>query len=415
MDSMSLVTRVRATAIVFRLTTRRFLHRVAFSLAVCGLAASGTALASSAGHSTSKLKVVATGLNNPRKVVVGRDGAVYVVEAGTGGATVRGVPGRNCHATCIGLSGSITRVRNGSRARVVTGLLSAAGPIQDEAQGPADVVVEGNTYYVLQQSMSMSAKGATGSPATATAGDLISTPAGKAAPKVIADFDAFEASHNPDHGAGPGAKFAQPPIDSDPFAVVSYQGGFAVADAAANDLLWVSPKGRISVLAVFPTQIERLTKSEQRQLGANPAPRSLPIQSVPSSVTVGPDGALYVGELTGWPYKVGRARVWRVVPGAKPSIYAGGFTNISDIAFEGDDLLVLEIAAKGLLDPSSPGALIRVSPGGARTVVVSTGLFEPTGLAVGNGSIYMSNNSIFPGAGAPPHGELVSIPALSGS
>jgi hypothetical protein len=132
-------------------------------------------------------------------------------------------------------------------------------------------------------------------------------------------------------------------------------------------------------------------------------------------VTVGSDRALYVGELTGWPYKLGKARIWRVVPGAKPSLYAGGFTNISDIAFQGNDLLVLEIAANGLLSPNSPGALLRLSPDGSRRVVVSTGLYEPTGLAVGNGSIYISNNSVFPGGGVAPHGELVSIPASSGS
>jgi hypothetical protein len=135
---------------------------------------------------------------------------------------------------------------------------------------------------------------------------------------------------------------------------------------------------------------------------------------VPSSVTVGPDGALYVGELTGFPYRIGSARVWRVVPGKKPAVYAKGFTNISDVAFRGRDLLVLELANKGLMNPASTGALIRVAPGGKQSVVVTQGLSTPTGLAVGNGQIYISNYGTSLGGGAAPHGELVGIPASFG-
>jgi hypothetical protein len=96
------------------------------------------------------------------------------------------------------------------------------------------------------------------------------------------------------------------------------------------------------------------------------------------------------------------------------TVYAAGFTNISDLAFEGKDLLVLEIAARGLLDPRSPGALIRVAPGGARTVLASAGLVDPTGLAVGRGSIYVSNYGTYRGSGPGPHGEVIRLAAASG-
>src|SRR4029077_17556405 len=129
-----------------------------------------------------------------------------------------------------------------------------------------------------------------------------------------------------------------------------------------NDLLWLSPKGTVSVLAVFPTQTERLTKAVATRLG-HPAMSWTSVQSVPSCVAVGPDGALYVGELTGVPFAPGSAHVWRVVPGRKPEVYASGFTTISDLAFDGRDLLVLELTTKGVLSGKSPGALIRVSPG----------------------------------------------------
>jgi hypothetical protein len=240
------------------------------------------------------------------------------------------------------------------------------------------------------------------------AGKLLSTPPGKVAPQTIADLAAFEAVHNPDRGAGPGPSYAQPSIDSDPYAFVSYRGGYAVVDAAGNDLLWVSPAGAVSVLAVFPTRDVRLTAAERGQHRPR-SPAVLPVQSVPGSVAVGPDGALYVGEFTGWPYRIGTARIWRVVPGKKPSVFASGFTNISDIAFEGRELLVLEMASEGLLNPASPGALTRVAPNGRRAVVARTGLVAPTGLAVADGSIYISNYGTSPASGPGPHGELVRL------
>jgi len=249
-------------------------------------------------------------------------------------------------------------------------------------------------------------------PDAVTASDLVSTRAGKAAPAVLVSFARFEAARNPDRGAGPGAKRGSPPIDSNPYAFADYRGGFAVADAAGNDLLWVSPAGKVSVLAVFPTQKARLSRAVARRIGA-PGLRSLVVQSVPSSVAVGPDGALYVGELTGVPFTPGSARIWRVVPGKKPTVYASGFTNVSDLAFDGRDLLVLEMSTEGLLNGRS-GALIRLHPDGKRSVVAGKGLVAPTGVAVGNGRIYVSNYGISRGTGARPHGQVVSVPAATG-
>ena len=68
------------------------------------------------------------------------------------------------------------------------------------------------------------------------------------------------------------------------------------------------------------------------------------------------------------------------------------------------------MATKGLYGPRSPGALSELAPSGRRTVLASAGLVYPTGLAIGNGSIYISNHGLYPGSGAGPHGELVRLP-----
>jgi hypothetical protein len=139
-------------------------------------------------------------------------------------------------------------------------------------------------------------------------------------------------------------------------------GGLAVTDAAGNTLLRVSANGAISTLAVFPGRMVDAPSF----LGLPPGTQ-IPMEAVPTSVVQGPDGAFYVGQLTGFPYPPGAARVYRVLPGQAPTIYAEGFTNIIDIGFSSDGTLyVLEIAHHGLLSFDPTGALIRVERDGSR-------------------------------------------------
>jgi hypothetical protein len=137
---------------------------------------------------------------------------------------------------------------------------------------------------------------------------------------------------------------------------------------------------------------------------------------VPTSVTRGHDGAYYVGELTGFPFPRGAARVWRVVPGHRPQVFARGFTNVIDLAFDGHGRLdVLEITANGLSGDDLTGALIRVGRDGRRRTLASDGLVAPTGFVVAaDGGFYVSNFGIFPGADPsgqlPGTGQVIRIP-----
>ncbi|MGH7947002.1 MAG: ScyD/ScyE family protein, partial [Opitutaceae bacterium] len=196
---------------------------------------------------------------------------------------------------------------------------------------------------------------------------------------------AFEMIKDPDQN-GP---------DSNPNGALNDGGGAVyVADAGANTLLEVHANSAVSVVAVFPNRLV-------------PPPPFLPpmdiaMQAVPTSVVRGPDGALYVSQLTGFPFPQGGARIFRVVPAAAPEVYATGFTNIIDLEFDASGrLYVLEIDTNGLLAPEVTGRLACVDVAGNTAVTVaSEGLVMPGGMTIGpDGAIYVSNYSAMPGLG----------------
>jgi hypothetical protein len=348
---------------------------LALGLAACGGAGGG----GRASTPSPKLTVLVSKLANPRQLSFGDDGALYVAEAGDGGRERCVTIARTKQSVCLGLTGSILRIAGGRATPVVSGLPSIASAGGAESSGPSAVAQAGSKLAFVVQDTHVDSAGANafGKPGLPL-GRLAFTPLGGGAVTLGADFARYEALHDPDHGAG---AVGAGKTESDPYGVVAYRGGYAVVDAAANDLLWVDPAGRIRLLAVFPTQ--------QVTLSGKP----VVAQSVPTSVAVGPDGALYVGELTGNPFAVGSARVWRVEPGRRPTVYATGFTTISALTFDRSGrLLVLEITQGGLNEAGSPGELVRYAAG-QRTILTAGRLVDPTGVAVGpDGSIYIANN-----------------------
>jgi len=106
--------------------------------------------------------VIASGLDNPRRLTFGSDGALYVAEAGRGGSGPF-IQGPELGVSLgFGLTGAVTRVQGGSQERVVSGLPSLAltppGTVPPQtvgaylaAVGPHDVGFDQNqNAYVLQ-------------------------------------------------------------------------------------------------------------------------------------------------------------------------------------------------------------------------------------------------------------------------
>ena len=116
---------------------------------------------------------------------------------------------------------------------------------------------------------------------------------------------------------------------------------FVRAGAPPDALVRAGPRGRLTTVATFAPR--RVPFPYGIPFGPPPG-TPVTMRSVPDAVVRGPDGAFYVGERTGFPFPPGEARVWRVVPGHPPTVYASGYTRIVAIRWDTDGhLLVSEL------------------------------------------------------------------------
>lgn len=371
-----------------------------FSLAAFGAALITFGVTEAVQAANFNFEVIANGLDSPRGLTFGLDGALYVTEAGRGGdgpcIAAPSVEDPNSKS-CYGETSAVTRIQNSIAKRVVTGLPSLArrgadGSIVD-ATGVSDIAFDtsGKAYAVLGF-ISGTASDRDQKLGISDFGQLIALNNlnGAGAWTRLADLSGFESANNPDGG---NTENGENPLDSNPYDLLIKDGNAFVVDAAANDLLRVGlESSEIAVESVFGSRL-----ANNPLAGSD----SFLMQSVPTSIAVGPDGAFYVGELTGFPYPKGGARVYRITPGSEPSVYAEGFTNIIDLAFsESGNLYVLELTKNSLLSDDPTGALIRVAPDGTRTTIASDGLIFPTALAIdSDNTIYVANKGFLAGTG----------------
>lgn len=346
-------------------------------------------LAASASYAAPQVDVIATGLNNPRGLAFAPNGQLYVTEAGSGG-NGRCLVLADGRTACYGETGAITRVdpRGVAPPKRVIGDLPSLATQPDGFGGTGP------------QNIAFSARGeaavAMGFGAEAPARNRVGRKAwlfGRVLQVSLrnglngADIATYEFAQNPVPGGA----------DSNLNGVAIVSGQTVVADAGANAIFSIASDRTITTLAAFPARMVAAPPALSLPPGA-----TIPMQSVPTTVVDGKDGWLYVGELTGFPFPVGSANVYRVLPdGGLVQTYASGFTNIVALAFDRwHRLYVLEIgsgASFGSPPLRPPGRLLRVNPDGTRTVIYDQ-LFYPGGLAIGeDGAAYVTDNGVIPG------------------
>jgi sugar lactone lactonase YvrE len=328
-----------------------------------------------------------TDLFNPRGIAAGPGGSLFVAQSGAGLITQIGTKG------------------NGSVSTFAT-LPTQSSDLGD--LGPVDVAVSGlGSTYVLMSGPASSA----GSPFAQL--DRVQ-PNGKTS--LIADIGAFEArpeNLDPyDQGDPPF------PEESNPNGLAVLSGNrILVADAANNSLPLIDKQGHITRVARFKP--ESLLWPAGLPFGP-PEGTPVLVESVPTAVAVGPDGAWYVSELKGDPFIKGSSRIWRIEPGSVGAIcdpeapqsgpcrtVGTDFSSVIDLTFGADGTMyVLEIAKNGLGDVfffGGPpiGALWAVK-GGQKTELGAGTLLFPGGVVQGkNGALYVTTGAVFgPGAGA---------------
>lgn len=332
-------------------------------------------------------RLVASGLNGPQGVYVAGDGSVWVTEDGLGGdQTFAAVGPEGPGEGNYGNTARVVRVDPGGTQSVVAITPSVFVP-GIGATGGGKIAVIGSNVYVAN--------------GVWNAGFSIPRPAkvdavlrieGNTATEVANVF-AFEAANNPD-----GVPAAQGGIDSHAYGLAAGPDGqLYVADAGGNSLLRVNPAtGAVSLVA----SLAGLTGT-----GA---------QSVPTGVTFGEDGTIYVSLLSGGPFPSGAARVVKV-SGGTASDFATGLTMLTDVERGPDGHLYavsfgrFDTAATGNPFVANAGSVIRLKANGDRETVLS-GLNYPTSIAFNpDGDAFVAEN----GVGAPGSGRVMRYTGLT--
>ncbi|BAZ16440.1 hypothetical protein NIES4071_83170 [Calothrix sp. NIES-4071] len=331
--------------------------------------------------------VVADGLDNVRGLSFSPDGSLYVTEAGVGGDQLCDVsfnfPDQQA---CIGASGAVTRIKDGKQERVITNLPSyALSPTSSQAIGANDIKFDaaGNPYLLIGLSAGVNYNNTP--PNSPNFGELYKVDFNTGALTSIADISSYEFAKDPTVLLPNGF------VGSNPYSFTIEGDTAYIANANRNEVLSVKLDGsNLKTFVEFPDQT--LTTPTQE----------VKYQAVPTGVAIGPDKALYVSQLTGVPIPEGKANIFRVDSDGKATVYADGFTQLTDLAFDTEgNLYALQFANQAFFKGNLDASLIQIAPDGTRTTLISgNGLESATALTIGSdGAVYVSSKGDRAGVG----------------
>jgi hypothetical protein len=324
------------------------------TLAGLGLAAVlAGVLAAPAAAADLPRSVVATKLNNPRGVTFAPDGTLTVAEAGRGGATCVKKIG------CLGFSSAVAQITGTGVKRIATGIVSGSAPDGSFAGGASDVAFDSAGRSVVVTN-GVPPKGIPYK--LRRQGSRLARVGGRSF-LTLANLAPIEVNTNPD----------KQDVNPNPYGVERVGNVYYVIDAGGNDVLAVDGvRRKVSLAAVIP----------------NPAPK---VQPVPTAITSGTDGALYIAELA-----PGRnvGQVIRLVPGGAPTAVASGLPSATGIAVAANGTIYLSLFGAGAPEAApKTGRVMQITPDGTKTIIASR-LNYPAGMALGaDGDLYLSNSS----------------------
>ena len=391
-------------------------------LTFCVAAFSGIKAASAASFS-----VIADGLYNAGGLSFSPDGNLYVTEAGIGGSggCVPPASGQG-DSLCYGTSGAVTKIENGKTERILTGLSSLALPDGTGAAGPRDIKfdAQGKPYILIGYGANPAFRDR--NLGNTDLGKIIAPDFNTNTWKSVADLANYELANNPDGGD----------VGSNPLGFVIDGNNLVAVDAGTNNFLSVNADGsNLQAIVAFPQDIlanpvfppsgtpsnEPAQVPSQGEVVRSPTaglrPSQFATQPVPSSVAKGPDGAYYVSQFTGFPFPEGGAKIYRVGADGKPTVYADGFTQLTDLEFDTEgNLYALQYANQSAWKGDFDGSVIKIAADGTRTTLLSgDGLESPSALTIGaDGAVYVTNRGDRPGLGQVLRIEYVkSVPEPS--
>jgi hypothetical protein len=322
-----------------------------------------------------------SGLNSPRGIKFGPDGALYVAEAGVGGTfmstTCTQVPQAGPY-TGSDTGSRISRIdREGRRTTVVTHLPSSTtSPATGaDVMGVADVEFIGNTLYGLLSGAGCSH----GVPDIPNQVFRVNHDGTWTTVANISNFLMNNPVANPDP-----ADFEP---DGTPYSMVNVDGQLYITQPNQQEIDKISP-GTGSIQRII--DISKTYPGATNWIG-------------PTSM-VYHDGNFYFGTLTPFPIVQGAANVYKLTPEGKLSVFATGFTTILGVTFdEVGGLYVLENTVGFPFPSPGAGDIIRVDPSGEKLTIAS-GLNYPTAMTFGpDNKLYVS---IWGFNGVPGQGEI---------